>query len=234
MLSLYFGNDVVTARRAALDKVDDLVSENGASVTRVESEKFAPGMLADMLGATSLFGGSEIYIIDTPSERVDFFTEVTGVLAEMSDSVNNFVIIENALLAPEKKKFEKQAAIMEEFKKTTTTSFDVWAMADALSRRDKKSLWVLLQDAKRFGLSAEELIGTLWWQLKTLRLAANTGSALEAGLKDFPYNKAKRSLTNFKAGDLETLSGNLLKVYHDGHGGVRNIDEGLEEWVLKG
>ena len=53
-------------------------------------------------------------------------------------------------------------------------------------------------------------------------------------MKDFPYNKAKRALSNFKSDDLEVLSASLLKVYHDGHGGMRDIDEGLEEWVLRG
>ncbi len=234
MLNLYFGTNMVAARLAALSKVEALVTENEPRVTKIESTNFAQGMLADMLGATSLFGGTELYVIDTPSENKDFYTEVIGVLKEMTESANTFIIIEGALLAPEKKKFEKHAGVMEEFKKVAETPFDVWAMADALSRHDKKSLWVLLMDAKRMGMSAEEIIGTLWWQLKTLRMANQTKSATEAGLKDFPYNKAKRSLVNFKAGEVEILSRGLLTVYHDGHGGIRDIDEGLEEWVLRG
>ena len=234
MLNLYFGTDMVAARLAALSKVEALTSESALRVTKIESTNFAPGILADMLGATSLFGGTELYVIDTPSENKDFYTEVIGVLKEMTESANTFIVIEGALLAPEKKKFEKHASSMEEFKKVAETSFDVWAMADALSRHDKKSLWVLLMDAKRMGLSAEEIIGTLWWQLKTLRMASLTNSANEAGMKDFPYNKAKRSLINFKVGEVESLSRGLLNVYHDGHGGIRDIDEGLEEWVLRG
>jgi hypothetical protein len=84
------------------------------------------------------------------------------------------------------------------------------------------------------GLSAEEIIGTLWWQLKTLRLAMLTKSAEEAGVKDFPYNKAKRALKNFKDGEIETLSLRLLNLYHDGHAGKCDIDLALEEWVLRG
>jgi hypothetical protein len=51
-------------------------------------------------------------------------------------------------------------------------------------------------------------------------------------MKDFPYNKAKRSLRNFKEGELEKLSQTLLAVYHDGHGGKRDIDLALEKWTL--
>jgi hypothetical protein len=53
-------------------------------------------------------------------------------------------------------------------------------------------------------------------------------------MKDFPYNKAKRSLTKFTPGDVTTLSQSLLELYHDGHGGIRDIDLALEEWVLSG
>jgi len=234
MLSLYFGNDVVAARGAALKAVDEIVSESGARLNKIESGSFARGLLSDMLGATSLFGGTELYLIDTPSEDVEFYNEIISVLSEMSASANHFLVIENSLLAAEKKKFEKWATVMEEFKKTAETPFNVWAMADALAQRDKKSLWVLLQDAKRAGLVAEEIIGTIWWQLKNLRLAMMAKSAVEAGMKDFPFNKAKRALSNFKPGEIEILSRDLLEVYHNGHGGVRDIDEGLEEWVLRG
>ena len=234
MLNVYYGNDLVQARAAALNAVDGFVQNNSARLSKIESTNFAPGMLADMLGATSLFGGTEVYLIDTPSENPDLNVEVLSVLAEMSQSINKFVVIEGTLLAAEKKKYEKHTEAMEEFKKTAETPFNVWAMADALASRDKRSLWVLLQDAKRAGLVAEEIIGTFWWQLKGLRLAKQTKSASEAGMKDFPYNKAKRALSKFKEGEVELLSRSLLTVYHDGHGGVRDIDEGLEEWVLRG
>jgi DNA polymerase III delta subunit len=234
MLSIYYGNDLVKARAGALKATDSLVEKQGARLNKIESEQYAPGMLSDMLGATSLFGGVEVYLIDTPSEDTDFYKAVIDVLKEMSESVNYFIVIENSLLAPERKKFEKHTADLFEFKREAKESFNVFAMADALSRRDKKSLWVLLQEAKRSGSSAEELIGTIWWQLKTLRLAGLTKNATEAGMKDFPYNKAKGALKNFKEGELEKMSGDLLKVYHEGHGGVKEIDLGLEEWVLRG
>jgi len=105
-------------------------------------------------------------------------------------------------------------------------------MAEALARKDKRSLWILLCEAKRNGLSAEEIIGTLWWQLKTMRLASLTSSAEEAGVKDYPYNKAKQSLRNFKPGELGSISFRLMNLYHEGHKGKRDIDLALEEWVL--
>lgn len=233
MLHLYYGNDTPAVRAHAFTAVEKMAIE-GMRVTRIESGEFAPGMLSNLLGASSLFGGTELYVLDTPSDDDDFYLEVIAHALEMGESRNTFVIIEGALLAPERKKFEKYASVIDEAKREAGERFDVFRMAEALCKRDKKSLWVLLQEAKRAGLSAEEIIGTLWWQLKTLRVAALTKSAAEAGMKDFSYNKAKRALSSFKAGELEKLSLDLLRVYHDGHGGIRDTDEGLEEWVLRG
>jgi hypothetical protein len=90
----------------------------------------------------------------------------------------------------------------------------------------------LLQDARAAGLREEEIIGMLWGQLKSLRLAAVTSSADEAGMKDFPYNKSKRALNTFAPGEVLTLSQSLLELYHAGHSGQRDMDIALEQWVL--
>jgi DNA polymerase III delta subunit len=234
MLHLYYGNDTTAVRERAFAAADKLAEKENARITRIEVSDFAPGMLANLLGAASLWGEREIYVLDTPSEDAAFYAEVVSHAAEMGESANQFVIMEAAMLAPERKKFEKHATTVEESKREAAERFDVFRMAEALSKRDKKSLWVLLQEAKRAGLSAEEIIGTLWWQLKSLRLATLTKTADEAGMKSYPYDKAKRALSLFKPGELDVTSANLLRVYHDGHGGVRDIDEGLEEWVLRG
>jgi len=131
-----------------------------------------------------------------------------------------------------KKKFQKYTKTLKEYKAAPSERFNAFGMADCLARKDKKTLWLQLQDAKREGLSAEEIMGTLWWQLKSMRLAKLTSSAGEAGMKDFPYNKAKRSLSTFKEGELERLSHGLLTVYHEGHLGNVDIDIALERFLL--
>jgi hypothetical protein len=152
----------------------------------------------------------------------------------MSESQNTFLILEGALLAPVKKSYAKHAASSEEFIAVKNERFNTFAMADALAQKDRRQLWVLLQNAKREGLAAEEIIGMLWWQLKALRLADVTSNAAQAGMKDFPYNKAKRSLAKFAPGEVIKNSHTLLELYHDGHAGLRDIDLALEQWVLGG
>lgn len=231
MLRVFCGNDTVAVRQAAFTVVSELEGK-GATATTIDSDSYSPGCLIDAVGATSLFGGEELYVLDTPSSHKDFAAETKEQLEAMAESSNHFVVIEGALLAADKKPYQKHADSFEEIKKVAGERFNAFAMADALARKDKKLLWLLLQEAKQNGLSEEEIIGTLWWQLKSMRLAAVTKTASEAGMKDFPYNKAKRSLVKFADGELETTSYSLLSVYHDGHAGRRDLDLALEHWVL--
>ncbi|MFT7507637.1 MAG: DNA polymerase III delta subunit [Acidimicrobiales bacterium] len=231
MLHLFYGNDTITVRQKAHDFTME-EEKKGMKVARIEIDTYAAGIFADIVGAVSLFGEKTLYVIDTPSGKTEIYDDVIAHLEALATSDNTFVVIEEALLAPQKKKFEKYAAKVEEYKKAAAERFNAFGMADSLSRKDKKTLWLQLQDARQANLSSEEIIGTLWWQLKSMRLAKKTNSANEAGMKDFTYNKAKRALGVFKEGELETISRNLLTVYHDGHLGKVDIDIALERWML--
>lgn len=233
MLHVYYGTDRSGVRDAATQYIEQKKSPDG-TLTVFDAAEYQSGQIADALGAASLFGGAEWYLLDTPSNNAEMAEEVEGSLAAMAESGNTFIVLEAGLLAAAKKKYASHAEAVQEFAAKKTERLNPFALADALANKDRRKLWVLLQEMKLGGLPAEELIGILWWQLKTLRLAAITSSAEEAGLKEFPYSKAKRSLSAFSPGELERLSHSLLRLYHDGHSGVRDIDTALEKWVLSG
>jgi DNA polymerase III delta subunit len=233
MLHVYYGTDRQKVRDAATTFTDTNMSPDG-TLTTLEANGYAAGQISDALGASSLFGGEEWFVIDTPTDNADLAEEVKNNLKEMSESGNTFIILEAALLAPAKKLYAKYAESSEEFTATKDERFNTFAMADALANKDRRQLWVLLQEAKAAGSAPEELIGILWWQLKALRLAEVTSSATEAGMKDFPYNKAKRSLSKFIPGEVTMLSQSLIELYHAGHAGMRDINLALEQWVLSG
>ena len=231
MLIVYFGKGSVEVRKKAFARVRTY-EEQGFVLERVEAENYLKGRCIDIAQAASLFGEKTVYLLDTPSADAVFYEEVGDSLEAFGHSSNVFVVIEGGLLAPAKKMYAQFAETLDEIEGLTVERFNVFALADAVLLKDKKSLWLLLQEALRAGLSSEEIIGTLWWQLKTVRLAKSTKNANEAGMKDFPYNKAKRSLGNFKEGELESLSRRLLTVYHEGHLGKVDIDLALEKWCL--
>ena len=110
--------------------------------------------------------------------------------------------------------------------------FDTFAFTDALAERKKKDAWVLYQKALASGLVAEQLFYRAMWMMKTLLTVMRTKSAEEAGMKTFPYNKAKGFLRNWKEGEIEKLSQELVEGYHKARRGEGEIETMLEKVLL--
>ncbi len=235
MLYVFTGSVAVAVRARAHAFLDTLRGGEAHS-ERVSAEECTDEFLRDRIGAQSLFGGSEapqVFLLDTPSEKKDALERVVEHAPALAESANIFVLIEGKLLAAQAKPLKAAAAEYHEVKADVAKEpFNAFALADALARRDKKSLWVLLVRAQKEGLSAEEIIGTLYWQLKSMRLVTLTKSPAEAGLKPFVYSKAQRGAVHFKDGELEKLSEKLVTLYHEARLGKVDIDLALERWVL--
>ena len=231
MLLVFFGNDTITVRQKAFAAAEKAAGRSGTALT-VSGDEYEEGRITELAGETSLFGDTAIYVIDTPSTDEQFSEEVTSLLPDMAASSHTFIIIEAKLLAAQKKQFEKHAGVCEEHSVKATRDFNAFTITDALLRKDKKTMWLLLHEARRAGARDEETIGILWWQLKTLRLAALTNSAAEAGLKEYPYRKAKGALKNFSSDELERLSTDLLTIQHESRRSRFDLDLALEHWLL--
>lgn len=224
MLRVHYGTDTAAVREAAFAAASvatpDLVTEDG----------YQPGQLADVVGGTSLFGEHRVSIIDTPTEEME--AELTPLLAAMAASEDTFIIIEGPLAAAAKKRYAKHTTELFEHTAVKAERFNTFALVEPLAHKHKKQLWLLLQQALAAGIAVEEIIGVLWWQLKSIRLAAVTSSAAEAGMKDYPYRKAKQAVAMLPLADAERLSHELLRLYHDGHSGECDLTVALEQWVL--
>lgn len=230
MLAVFYGNDTIKVRRQALQFAESKAGEGVLEVVDVDT--FMDGLLPDLAGGVSLFGGAQTYVLDMPSDDSTFFGAMMETASMLQNSVNTFVVIEGALLADSKKKLSKYAEPFEEYKGGKVEWFNSFSLADALAKKDKKQLWVLWHTALLNGISPEEISGILWWQLKTLRLARIGTNAEAVGLKDFPYQKAKRALAKFSEGELEQLSRELLQLIHDSRLGRQDIGVSLERWIL--
>jgi len=233
MLQVFYGTDSLKIKQKAYLVARAKLGED-QEIISLEADDYLPGTLLGFASSSSLFGGDSVYLVDVGSSDSEIFKEFISECEALATSQNLFVCVAGALLAADKKPLTKQASVLEEYKKDPTARFNAFSLADALARKDKRSLWLLLQEAKRNNLSSEEIIGTLWWQLKAMRLAGVTQTAAEAGLKDFPYQKAKRALQDFKSGEIEVKARRLLKIYHEGHRGETDLDLALEDWVLRG
>jgi hypothetical protein len=231
MLQVFYGTDQIKVRQRAHEAIDAVLPV-GAECLRIEAEAYLPGQLLALGSSVSLFTPSEVYLVESPSTDSVFQEEFMAALSVLGESVHTFIVVEGEILADPKKKITKHASMIEEYKRVATTKFNPFVMADALALRDKRNLWLLYQEAKQNNLSAEEIIGTFWWQLKSIRLAALTRTPEEAGMKDYPYKKAKSALRTFPLELVEQKSRQLITLYHEGHRGKRDLDIALEEWVL--
>ncbi|OGG59084.1 hypothetical protein A3C89_01595 [Candidatus Kaiserbacteria bacterium RIFCSPHIGHO2_02_FULL_50_50] len=229
MLLVFYGGDTETARA----KMREHLAQDTRQPQWIIATEWYPGRSLEVANTMPLFGGVHLYVLDTPSNDDAYDAEVYASLEAFAQSPHTFVLVEGSLLVGKVKKLQSHAQEIFEFRSAEKKStFNTFALADALAARDKRSLWVKLHEALRAGESAEAIIGVLWWQLKALALAARTKNAAEADMKDFPYQKAKRALAKFKDGDIEHFMRTLSAVLHEGHGGKRNINDALETWVL--
>jgi len=230
MLVVFSGNNTVETRTQAHVFIAR-EEETGKAVRTVSGDVYQAGELTAAAQTASLFGGIECIILDTLSDNDEAFTELLAALPLLASSSHLFVVIEQKLNADDVKVFAEYADELTLIKDDTAPRFNAFALADALASKDRKTLWMLLLRAQSEGLTPEEIIGTLFWQLKSLRLAKITKTATEADMKDFPYNKASRAAAKFTIAELEILSERLLTVYHKGHLGS-DINLTLEQWVL--
>lgn len=231
MIKLFFGNDTVKVRREALSAVESSQQE-GLIIRSVDLGNYEPGIFENIATESSLFGETFVYLLDNPSDDSVVNLELLANLKKIGESQHLFVVIERLLKAEEKKQWNKYAEV-EEFKTGENQRFNTFMLADALAKRDRKSLWLVWSEARLLGIAPEELVGILWWQLKSMRLANLTSNALESGMKDYPYQKAKRALVKFEPKEPERLSQSLLEIYHQSRLSGLDLDLAIERWLLR-
>ena len=149
------------------------LEEGGISETKIE----------ELAGSQGLFERKFIVFSDRICADAGNAEIIKDKLPMIAASENVFVFLEDALKVDLLKIFEKHAAKVQEFKKIEKKErFNSFLLADALGQRNKEKLWVLYHQALREGIVAEELHGTLFWQIKAMRSAEMVKTPAEARL----------------------------------------------------
>lgn len=236
MLYLMYGSDTQKARA----KKDELLAmlrgkRPDAEVFLLDSDTFTAPKLESLYSSQGLFEQKHIVVLDGVLSDKETKGIIQGMLVSLAESSSVFLILDGALDVKTAEQIEKHAAktyLYGEKKKAEWGNNINFLIADAYGAKDRKNAWVLFQKAMRAGSSAEEVHGTLFWQVKTILLAKKTKSAEEAGLKPFPYGKAVRFAKNFKEEELEETLSRLVDMYH----GIRmeggGLDVELEKFLL--
>lgn len=201
---------------------------------KLDNEHWSEAEFQELLGGQGLF--SERYIIELRHMFDDPSLEavVMDMLPEIAASPNVFIWFEAEVTQAQLKKIEKHAAKVQEFTapaEKQKSEYNLFALADALGERDKKRLWVGYIDALEHA-APEEIHGVLFWQVKSMVLAHKAKDADDAGMKAFPFGKAKRFAKHFSIDELLRLSKALLAVSHDARRGKHDFAIALERLLL--
>ncbi len=208
---------------------------NHASSKRVLLDSDSEDLVATLrecLVSRDLFGG----------EVICFGRRVLGKLEDLTiedldKSATSYVFLEPELTAAEQKKHKDYLEIVvsnkpDDVSPSKKSKISPFAITEKFAMRDKRGTWVEYQRSLMAGVDPEDIYFKLQWQTRSLLAAKLSGTASEAGMKDYPYNKAKAALPKFKSGEVEKMSNQLLQVWHAGHGGGQEFPLALEQFIL--
>lgn len=245
MLYVFHGTDT----HAAITKASTLIASlrtkrPDASYVRVEAGNWTPSIIEEHLGGQGLFSNRYIILLDRVTENTDAKEVLPQFTGTMNESDNIFVVVEGKLNTEFKKAFEKSAEKIVECnlalkvgnsfgtQSSDGKDFNIFALADAVGERNAFKAWSVYRQAIDNGTEPENIVGTLFWQLKSMMLVMGGGSAGDVGLSPFVYSKAKRAAGNYSAVELNDLSKKFITLYHDGHRGKVDMELGVERVLL--
>lgn len=240
MLYVLHGGDTKKARVKLHSLLDNLFEKKpDASFIKVDDESFEASQMTELIEGQGLFESKCIVLLDGVFKNKDNKDVLSKSLKEIANSENIFILIEEKIDKGTLSKMEKATVSdkgrIQEFtlkEAPKKEEFNVFKMTDALGRRNKKSLWVLYQEALKNGVSSEEIYGILFWQLKSMLLADCSKSASEAGLNPFVFKKSTDFLKNYTKEEIQKLSSSLIRVAHDSRRGIHELDIALERFIL--
>lgn len=217
MIYLYHGTDIKKIITKSHDLVISLQKKKpDASYFKLNSENFNIGNLDEYIGGQGLFVNKYIVVLDRLCENKEIKDEFISKIKEIAESENIFIIIEGKLDKATLSKIEKKAEKVVEFnleeKDKIKKDTNIFAIADALARKDKKTAWVMYREAIDRGEAVEALHGMVFWKIKTLILSGGNGV----------WNKA----------ELLKVLDELITIYHESRRGKYELESKFEGFIL--
>ncbi|MES3006111.1 MAG: hypothetical protein V4664_04155 [Patescibacteria group bacterium] len=238
MLYVIYGKDTAKSRSKLIELLDSLQSKRpDASTFRLSSENWSSSMLNELLGSTGLFSPKYIIVIDGLLNNTESSDVISKSIEDMALSEHVCILIEEKILAADLKKIEKHATKVQLFEQTERLKKEspiVFSFADAVAMKENKKAWTIFQDLIKEGSAAEEIHGVLWWQFKSLAVAAKARSAKDSGLSPYVYQKAARAAQLWKEDSLDQVLDRLADMYHQAHRGEIDFLVELEKFALSG
>lgn len=248
MIYCLYGDDTKKSREKLKSLLESLfLKKPNAGFFKLEIDSFKEKELEELISSQGLFEKKYIVQIDGLFEDKIISNFLVEKLKELQNSENIFIFIETKIGGPLLKKIEKYSAKVQEFSlkknmsRTFSTNngnfnlgeFNIFDLATAFGKRDKKNLWMLYQSTIKREIPSEEVGGIIFWQLKVMFQALKSKTVNQSGLKPFVFNKAKSYLKNYSEAELKKISSDLVFNYHNARRGGLGLDLALEKLILE-
>jgi DNA polymerase III delta subunit len=219
MIYIFHGTDTDKSRVEAQKYVADFCSKDPeAAFFKMSADDWQPSLLDEYTKGQGLFSPKFIIYLDRLCDDKSIKEEFVKFIDDMASSENTFVVVEGKLDKATLTKFEKKAekvTLAERKKEDKEASYNTFAIADALARRDKKNMWILYRESIDRGESPEALHGILFWKAKTMALSPNQFS------------------TKWSKEDIDKLLDVLIDVSHQARRGRHEMETGMESVLLR-
>ena len=118
-------------------------------------------------------------------------------------------------------------------KKSFVWSFSPFALQDAIGDKNAKKAWIEYHRIRISRIEAEEIIHKIINKVRDMNMILSGAGAEDLNMKDFPYNKSKEDLKNWKPEELKRFYTDLVSIYHESRMGGEDVDTALEKILLK-
>lgn len=235
MLYIFYGNE-----KKSVDKAIALVNslklkKPDASYVEVDADSWKKEIVDEHAGGQGLFSSKYIIFLNRVVKNKESEEELAKTLQLMKESENIFILSLGELGVTLEKALEKFADKLVKTETETVAKkaeFNIFSLADAIGSRDKFRSWTIYRQAIKNGLEPEGIVGTIFWQVKSMILSKDAKSASETGLNPFVFSKSKKYSQSYSDTELKQLLKDLILIYHDAHRGLVDLERGVEKMVL--
>ncbi len=233
MLFVFYGTDTDTRQDAVRELVDNDLYKAYELIT-FNDLTAKPELLTQYFESTSLFGEKYLVILDGTMMASEVKEYILSNLETIVDSPAVCVISEETISAAERELFKKNAKLCAEYAlpKERNQAWTPFAFTERVGMRDKKGAWAMYTEALLDDKSPDEIIGALFWLLKTVSLLTKLPKGAVSGLNPYVEKKSRSYMTKYTNDELFAFRQAIVQLYHDARRGTVSIDEGLEAILL--
>jgi DNA polymerase III delta subunit len=219
MIQIFFGDDR-EKRNAAFHDAREKVSQKHGGATQAEfsRDSWDVSLFEQSLVGTSFFSEGAIVVGRDLLSDKGITATVIEILAKKIPEEAHLFFLEDAIPKDFEKKFSKRKDVLihdfstlSKKEARSTIGFD---LARAIEKGNKKTAWILYQQAMISGMSAEELLWPLVWKVKD--------SLMKMG--------ARRDAEFLK---LTAISRAFVAGYHENKNGGMSLELAMEKLILE-